>query len=283
MKLTDKIPFITLSLTAIYLTICGGCGHTSSEKGTYTETITAEDMSASQELELTAQELPEKEPVTADTPTTEQAPVVDTNKSVLPGSDTVPPPEPPRQRVALIKNIGNYAEVFNDSNHFQLKHAQRLGIQPITDMRSYYHTGRPLVKIATNDDYMLERLEHSYPYLVPEADRLLHDIGRNFREALRKRGAKEYKIVVTSVLRTPETVKKLRRVNVNATEQSTHQYATTFDISYNKFQPVSGNDDVSYVDLKSVLAEVLDDLHKQGRCMIKYEIKSPCFHITVAR
>jgi hypothetical protein len=28
------------------------------------------------------------------------------------------------------------------------------------------------------------------------------------------------------------------------------------------------------------LAEVLNDMRKQGRCYIKYEVKQSCFHIT---
>lgn len=197
-------------------------------------------------------------------------------------TDTVTVPEKPRRRVAGNK-IGNYAEIFNDSNHYQLEHARRMGIDPISDLRSYFHPKRPLVKVVTNDDFTVDELTHSYPYLVPEAEALLHDIGSKFREAVKKRGGGEYKIIVTSLLRTPVTVKKLRRVNKNATEQSTHQYATTFDIAYNKFDPAGGPDNTNYGDLKGILAEVLHELHQDGRCMVKYERKSPCFHITVVK
>ncbi|MDE6273040.1 MAG: hypothetical protein K2M31_08560 [Muribaculaceae bacterium] len=196
--------------------------------------------------------------------------------------NAITPPEPPRQRVRA-RFTGNLAEIFNDSNHFQLMHAQRLGIDPITDMRSYYHTKRPLVRVVTNEDFRVEELTHSYPYLIPEAEKLLHDIGRAFRDSVKARKGGNYRMIVTSLLRTPVTVRKLRRINRNATEQSTHQYATTFDIGYNKFDVVSGPDIANYGDLKNILAEVIADLHRQGRCMVKYEIKSPCFHITVVR
>ena len=33
--------------------------------------------------------------------------------------------------------------------------------------------------------------------------------------------------------------------------------------------------------LKSVLAEVLQDLRKQKKCYVRYEFKQGCFHITV--
>lgn len=87
------------------------------------------------------------------------------------------------------------------------------------------------------------------------------------------------KLLVTSVLRTKEDVRKLRRYNHNATENSCHLYGTTFDIAYNKYSPItrSVRDDT----LKWILSEVLNDLRKQGRCHIKYEKHQGCFHITI--
>lgn len=189
--------------------------------------------------------------------------------------------EIPKRHIHTV-NPGNLAELFNDSNHYQLLHAERLGIEPISDLRSYFHTRRPLVKVTTNEDFFVEKLTHSYPYLVPEAAQLLHDIGRQFREKVKERKGGDYRIKVTSLLRTPVTVKKLRRINRNATDKSTHQYATTFDIAYNNFV-ANGKDQTNPGDLKMILAEVLLELHREGRCMIKYERKSPCFHITVVR
>lgn len=266
-----------------------GCGNGKKE---YKESYTAEEWYQEREL-LYGEELnlPEESASSAqvlspkaDTSATETPKKEDTVmvQPVDSAGNPVLPPEPPRQRVKS-KYLGNLAEVFNDSNHFQMMHAQRLGIDPISDLRSYYHTKRPLVRVVTNEDFRVEELTHSYPYLIPEAEQLLHDIGRAFRDSVKSRKGGNYRIVVTSLLRTPVTVKKLRRVNRNATEQSTHQYATTFDIGYNKFDVVSGPDNANYGDLKNILAEVIADLHSQGRCMVKYEIKSPCFHITVVR
>ncbi len=191
-------------------------------------------------------------------------------------------PASPSRRLK-VRNIGRLHEVFNDSNHYQLEHARRLGIEPISHLGQFYNTRRPLVKIATNKDFAVDELKHSFPYLVPEAAKLLHDIGRNFQDSLKAGNGGNYRIIVTSVLRTPGTVKRLRRVNGNATQESTHQYATTFDITYTRFEAVDGKEVNSQGDLKNILAEVLHDLHQQGRCMVKYERKSPCFHITVVK
>lgn len=180
-----------------------------------------------------------------------------------------------------VRNIGRLPEIFNDSNHVQMKSARRLGIEPVTSLASSYFIRRPIIHIKSNDFYKVDTLSHSLPFLVPEAAVLLHDIGSNFIDSLSKRGADGYKIRVTSLLRTPDTVKSLRKVNINASDSSTHQFATTFDISYIKFHPCSPSRAIEQEDLKNLLAEVLLDLRDEQRCYVKYEKKTGCFHVTV--
>lgn len=179
---------------------------------------------------------------------------------------------------------GNYAEVFNDSNYIQYASAERLGIEPIHSIDKAYNTRRPLVKIESCDNFELDNLTHSMPFLVPEAADLLNEIGSDFNAVLAKRGAKgQNKIVVTSALRSPYTVKKLRAVNTNAVDSSTHMFATTFDIAWNKFYTPAASNSLNPEILKRILAEVLLEKRNQGKCYVKYEQKSPCFHITVNR
>lgn len=182
-----------------------------------------------------------------------------------------------------VNYFGNFREVFNDSNKYQYAHAEKSGIDPITDIKSCYFTKRPIVKIESNEFYFVDKLTHSLPYLVPQAANLLQDIGKNFIDSLAKRGADGYKIKVTSLLRTPSTVKRLRKVNINASDSSTHQFGTTFDISYNHFYCADSTRTINGNDLKGVLGEVLYDLRKQERCMVKYEYKTACFHITAIK
>lgn len=186
-------------------------------------------------------------------------------------------------RSIRVNNLGHLGKVFNDSNYQQLEAAQRLGIDPINDLSSAYFTKRPIVKVTSNQFYKIDSLRHSVPYLVPEAVSLLEDIGRNFIDSLHNRGGDSYKIKVTSLLRTPETVGRLRRVNINATDSSTHQYGTTFDISYTNFYCEDPSRQINQGDLKNLLGEVLFDLRQQGRCLVKYEYKTGCYHITVAK
>lgn len=190
---------------------------------------------------------------------------------------------PPLYNVRRIRvnNIGPLYKVFNDSNTQQLAVAKQMGIEPMSDLSSYYFTKRPLVKLSNNQNYQLDSLRHSLPYLVPEAAELLNEIGRNFNDSLKRRGGDSYKIKVTSLLRTPETVGRLRRVNINATDSSTHQYGTTFDISYVNFYCTDTTRQINQGDLKNLLGEVLQDLRLQDRCLVKYEVKTGCFHVTV--
>lgn len=195
--------------------------------------------------------------------------------------DLPAPPPPPVMDASVLKSIP-YAEVFNDSNYLQYMSAERLGIDPLYSLRDAYRTRRPIVKIKSGDSYEVAPLTHSMPFLVPEAAELLEEIGRDFRKLVVKNGGKDVdRIVVTSVLRSPYTVKKLRRVNANAVDSSTHKFATTFDIGYNKFACKDSTASLGGLKLKQILAEVLLAKRNEGKCFVKYEIKSPCFHITV--
>ena len=186
-------------------------------------------------------------------------------------------------RSIRVRNIGPLGKVFNDSNYLQLQAARDLGIEPISDLSSSYFMKKPIVKVRSNEYYHIDTLRHSLPYLVPEAATLLEDIGKNFIDSLHGRGGDSYKIKVTSLLRTPESVSRLRRVNINATDSSTHQFATTFDISYTNFYCMDNNRQINQGDLKNLLGEVLYDLREQGRCLVKYEYKTGCFHVTVTK
>lgn len=213
-------------------------------------------------------------------------PVSDTEKNVE-LAETTPPPcqendsTPVVRQKLYYKPVPNVGRLFNDSNYVHLAEAARMGIKPIESLRDAWRLRRPIVKIATNQDYVLDTLTHSVPYLVPEADQLLHDIGRTFNDSLKARGGGDYRIKVTSVLRTPDTIKKLRRRNRNAVDTSAHQFGTTFDISYLKFIEDSRRVPRTDSDLRGLLTEILADLHAQGRCYVKFERKQACFHITV--
>lgn len=190
------------------------------------------------------------------------------------------------QKPHKILSVSNYKTAFPDTNATQLIGAQRWGVTPVKDRADAENRRSQLVYVGASPYYHVDRLTQSIPYLVPRAAILLEDIGRAFYDSLQMKGVPLHQFIVTSVLRTQADVRKLRRFNGNATENSCHLYGTTFDIAYNRYFTVEDPDGekrhrVRDDSLKWVLSEVLRDMREQKRCYIKYEVKQGCFHMTV--
>lgn len=200
--------------------------------------------------------------------------------SAAPYNHPLPDMPEPTEKIR-IRSVGPLAKVFNDSNYIHWADAEKSGITPLSDTRSHFFPGKELVKITSCEDFYVEPLTHSSPYLVPEAAAMLHEVGRRFRDSLQARGGGDYRIKVTSVLRTPSGVRKLRRANRNAIDSSVHQLATTVDISYSRFMAYAPSPARSAEDLKNLLGEVLFAMRQEGKCWVKYERKQPCYHVTV--
>lgn len=188
----------------------------------------------------------------------------------------------PTQRIK-VNYFGNLRPYFNDSNYVHWAEAERYGISPLSDTRSHWQLRRPIVKVTTCADFFLDTLIFSRPYLVPEAAATLREIGHRFRDTIAARGGGDYRIKVTSLLRTPQTIRRLRRRNRNAIDSSVHQLGTTFDISYASFVASSPTPARSVNDLKGILAEVLKAMREENKIWVKYEVGQPCFHITARK
>ncbi len=177
--------------------------------------------------------------------------------------------------------VRQYDKIFNDLNDTQLAAAKKNGLKKNISAAEA-ETNKQLVKIEDCDYYTIEELTHSIPFLVPKAAKLVEDIGKAFQDSLYNRGYhSNHKITVTSVLRTEETVKELRKVNVNASENSCHCYGTTVDISYFTFQTPQKGKAAETEKMRQVLMQVVYDLWKAERCYVKYEKQQSCLHITV--
>jgi hypothetical protein len=168
-----------------------------------------------------------------------------------------------------------------------LQHAQVGGLKHIFETDSdFYKSVDELVKrniLVHLEDcrfFHVDVLKHSQPYLVPEAVNLLKDIGVEFQKRLKEKGLKNYRFMITSVLRTDESQHKLGRHNSNATTNSAHCYGTTFDITYNKF--LDGDSIFYPVKVQYVFAQTLIAMRQQCRFLIKKEYHQSCYHITVA-
>ena len=180
----------------------------------------------------------------------------------------------------------DYATLFNDQNGVQLKSARKFGVkQTLKNRDAADDVKDSLVHIKDNSHYSIAKLTHSIPYLTNGAAGLLDMIGKNFLDSLESKGLNPNKIIVTSVLRTQEDIEKLQKSNPNSVKNSAHCYATTFDITYArydkiKFKKLRRCESVEKETLKNVLGEVLRDLRKQNKCYVKYEVKQRCFHVT---
>ena len=184
-----------------------------------------------------------------------------------------------------IFSVSRYTDAFPDSQQVQILAAEKWGVSPVRDRRDAEARKRELVYMNASPYYHVDKMYRSIPYLVPRAVVLLNDIGRAFYDSLQLKGIPIHQFIITSVLRTQEDVKKLRNYNGNATENSCHLYGTTFDICYNRYKTVEPPGErrrqVRNDSLKFVLSEVLNDMRRNNRCYIKYEVKQGCFHITV--
>lgn len=178
----------------------------------------------------------------------------------------------------------NYKLKFNDLQVKQHAVASTIGLsRPPKDRNDAASMRKSLVEIKTNDNYIVDSLTHSVPYLIPSAKRELDSIGAEWADILRRNDLPHYRFYVTSVLRTQEDIKYLQRSgNINSVTQSCHCYGTTFDLAYMRYNKVTRTRDYMHEDnLKLVLGQVLLNHQRAGKIYVKYEAKQSCFHVTV--
>ena len=178
----------------------------------------------------------------------------------------------------------SYKDKFRDTQARQEQAAKAIGLQtPPQNRQEASKMRSQLSLVKSNDNYIVDSLTHSIPYLVPAAAAELERIGEQFADILQRNGLPHYQFYVTSVLRTKEDIKQLQKSgNINATTNSCHNYGTTFDLAYFRFNKVTRTREYMHQDnLKLVLGQVLLNEQRAGRIYVKYEWKQACFHITV--
>ena len=139
-----------------------------------------------------------------------------------------------------IRSVPSYHQCFPDVQDVQFPAALANGVRPVQDRAEAELRKKELLYVGANPYYCMDAsMSRSIPYLVPKASHLLQHIGRRFLDSLAVKQIPLHTIIVTSVLRTEEDVRRLRRINGNASEQSCHRFGTTFDISYNRYHTVA--------------------------------------------
>ena len=123
-----------------------------------------------------------------------------------------------------IKGVISYKRSFGDLNDAHLAAAKKIGVKPLQNREAAEKLGNKVVEIKSGDFYQVDSLTHSIPFLVPKASALLDSIGANFLDSLESKGLNPNQVIVTSVLRTNDDVKRLGQRNVNASKNSAHVY-----------------------------------------------------------
>ena len=181
-------------------------------------------------------------------------------------------------------------DYFKDLNKVHLKYAKANGIKGFKSTKDFneniakYVGNDDLVKIETCDYYVVDKLTHSHPYLVPEAAKLLEDIGKRFQKKLEEKNMKKRYFQITSLLRTGESQRRLGRSNGNASSNSSHLYGTSIDITYARvYRKPKLQEDLEIEDGPAIrlLSEAIGELRKEGRLVVVTERRERCFHITV--
>lgn len=177
----------------------------------------------------------------------------------------------------------SYSQRFRDNNQAHLRAAEKIGLKNGPATREQVKQKRSqLQQIRSCHNYVVEPLTYSVPYLVPKAAARLDAIGAEFADILQRNDLPHYRFYVTSVLRTKEDIEHLQRTNGNAVKNSAHNYGTTFDIAYMRFERCT--DTHNYMtdgNLCLVLAQTLLNQQRAGHIYVKHEKKQACFHITV--
>ncbi|WP_192349236.1 DUF5715 family protein [Algoriphagus sp. Y33] len=134
--------------------------------------------------------------------------------------------------------------------------------------------GKQLVPVSKGNGYEVTPLTHSHPYVTPYSKIILEELGVAFQTLTDT----ESSFTLTSVTRTPEQQKKLRKRNKNATEGvSSHSYGASFDISYIRF---NGKKNFNRTKQKK-LEEVLNKFQEANKIFFIKERKQSCYHVTV--
>jgi hypothetical protein len=191
------------------------------------------------------------------------------------------------------------AELRQDRNAEQIATAQRLGIRVGGEGRrkQLVREGRIVALGDSTAWWILRDMDHSVPYVTPDARAVLEQLGRRFHARLDRLGLPHYRMKVTSALRTDETQAELRRINSYASQTvSAHEFGTTVDVSHERFAAPAGlpggEMEAEVLDsigkehakvLQAELGRALAELRDAGALHVMMENQQPVYHMTVAR
>jgi hypothetical protein len=179
----------------------------------------------------------------------------------------------------------DYSKRLNDRIVDYLAEAKRKGIAVCKDEKDLKDRIREgsLVKVNTNNRYIVDRMSFSTPYVTRDSKTLIDEIATRFRDKVSKKGLNGARFIITSMTRKTDDLRKLRKSNGNSSANSPHLYGNAFDISYKRITArkwIMTNCDKKF--LKDALGEVIWELRNEKKCFATYERIQNCYHV-VAR
>ena len=189
------------------------------------------------------------------------------------------------------------AELRQDVNAEQIAAARSLGrrVSGEAEIEQLRREGR-LVALGDSTAYwVLRDMDHSVPYVTPDARAMLVHLGRRFHARLDSLGLPRYRMKVTSALRTDETQADLRKINSYASRiVSAHEFGTTMDVSHERFAVPAMTQPMAMEMLEEIgkqhgkvlqaeLGRAILDFKNQGVLRVMMENRQPVYHMTVAR
>lgn len=135
-----------------------------------------------------------------------------------------------------------------------------------------------LVEVSDGRGYRIDRLKFSNAVLLPEVRDLLENMGNDYADALKGTDSEGTVFRVTSMTRTNNQQRSLRKRNRNATKSlSTHSYGASFDIAFMD----RANDDDNCNRPTREIQKLLLRYQNEGRILLIPE--GGCMHITLLR
>jgi hypothetical protein len=191
-----------------------------------------------------------------------------------------PKPVEPRHPF-ICREYQTHAWQMVDSVEQYWAHSYAHGIEPLKrerDVLTAVGSGK-LISVLPTDSYILDTMHYSFPFVLPETKAFIDTIAIRFQGKLINTELAGTRLIVTSLLRTENSVERLLRNNRNAIRNSAHLHGTTFDLSYAHYdfeRPLS-LEESEY--LKEILALTLFELRREKKCWVTYELFQTCFHV----
>ena len=198
-----------------------------------------------------------------------------------------------------------------DVNAVQTARARAMGIRAGENVDPLITSGKLVPLEDSTRLWVVDSLDYSVPYVTPSTHAMLTEIGERFQAQLDSLGLPPIRMVVTSVLRTADDQRRLRRSNSNAARGvSAHEFGTTLDVAYRRFAPPAPSvDTTTYgaspqmepqvrmlqdslfmetgkqrgAELQAILGRVIHEMRSEGKLMVMMERSQTVYHMTVAR